>query len=275
MSPSPLLLAFVAQFVLAVVAFAAAPRVARASKAVWGTVCGAALGGMLLWPLMRVFPVEPIALVGAPLVACIELTGLAVPAVLFFGVAARRMPRKSDGRALLMLTAVAAVFFVKAGWWMVAPGVPDLGATKMQGEVCRQTTGYTCVAASMVTMLRTRGIEAHETEMARLSHTQVNGGATDSRTLWALEKKLAGTGLRAAYQRLDMAGLVTVAKPCMVQLDWGYFVSHMVPVMKATSERVLIGDPLNGLREMSAAEFAAKWKGTAISIEGVAGGVPR
>jgi predicted double-glycine peptidase len=103
--------------------------------------------------------------------------------------------------------------------------------------------------------------------MARLAYTQVDGGATDSRTLWALQRKLAGTGLRSRYQRLDATSLVALPKPCLVQLDWGYFISHMVPVMEATADRVVIGDPLSGRREMTMAEFVAKWKGNAICLE--------
>jgi hypothetical protein len=264
----PLLLPFAAQVILAVGAFFAAPRIARASKTTWATVCGGALAILLLWPLLRVFPVQPIEALGAPFVACTELTGLAVPAVLFFAIAARHVPKQSDRRAILMLTAVAAIYFVKAGWWMISPGVPDLGPTQVDDHgVCRQTTGYTCVAASMVTMLRARAIPADELEMARLAYTQVGGGATDSRTLWALEKKLKGTGLRARYQRLDAQGLIAAPKPCMVQLDWGFFISHMVPVMSATPEIVVIGDPLSGQREMTMAEFLLKWKHTAITVQ--------
>jgi ABC-type bacteriocin/lantibiotic exporter with double-glycine peptidase domain len=118
----------------------------------------------------------------------------------------------------------------------------------------------------MVTMLRAHAINAEETEMARLSRTQVNGGATDSRTLWALQRKLEGTQFRPTYQRLDAAGLVEIPKPCLVQLDWGFFISHMVPVVSATADTVVIGDPLSGRREMSMADFRAKWKGTAISL---------
>ncbi|MGH7131292.1 MAG: cysteine peptidase family C39 domain-containing protein [Phycisphaerales bacterium] len=268
----PLPIPFFVQVMLAVGAFLLAPVIARARKPVWKTVCGVAFAAMLLWPLMRVFPVQPIAWLGASTIACIELTGLAVPAVLFFAVVARHVPRKADGRALLWLTAVAGVYFVKAGWWMVAPGVGDLGRTRVDGDgVCLQSTNYTCVAASMVTLLRARGIAAEESEMARLAYTQVGGGATDSRTLWALEHKLAGTGLVPRYQRLDRMGIVAAAKPCLVQLDWGFFVSHMVPVLEATEDRVVIGDPLEGRREMTMADFLSQWKGTAVTIEGVSG----
>jgi hypothetical protein len=53
----------------------------------------------------------------------------------------------------------------------------------------------------------------------------------------------------------------------MVQLDWGFFISHMVPVMSATPELVVIGDPLSGQREMTMAEFLLKWKHTAITVQ--------
>ena len=36
---------------------------------------------------------------------------------------------------------------------VISSGVPDLGSTKMIDGVCRQTTGYTCAAASLVVVL--------------------------------------------------------------------------------------------------------------------------
>jgi hypothetical protein len=264
--PTQLFIPFAVQLLLAVGAYFLAPQVAKAKKPVWITVCVASIAAILLWPLMRVFPVQPINVLTAEVMACIELTGLAIPGVLFFGIASRHVPKKSDRHAILLLTAVAALYFVKAGWWMLAPGVPDLGRTNIDPDgVCRQSTGYTCVAASMVTMLHAHGVAAEETEMARLAHTQVSGGATDSRTLWALQKKL-DEKWQITYERLDSDGLVRVPKPCLVQLDWGFFVSHMVPVMSATPQNVVIGDPLNGRREMSMEDFMKKWKGTAISV---------
>lgn len=263
-----LLVPFLIQLALGVGAFRVSSRVARASKRVRAAALAAALGAMLLWPLMRVFPVQPIDWLGAPMVACIELTGLAIPAALFFGVASRLVPRAADGRAIRLLVVFAAIYFVRAGWWMIVPAWGGIGGTNIdRAGICRQTTGYTCVAASMVTMLRARGIPAGEAEMARLAHTQTGGGATDSRAVWALETKLAGTPLHPRYARLDAAQLVRAPKPCLVQLDWGYFTSHMVPVMEATAERVVVGDPLTGAREMLMPEFLAKWKRTAIVLE--------
>ncbi|MBY0461332.1 MAG: hypothetical protein K2V38_28785, partial [Gemmataceae bacterium] len=155
----------------------------------------------------------------------------------------------------------------RVGWWMVSPGVSDLGPQTIVAGVARQSTGYTCAAASMVTLLHARGIDASETEMARLALVEVGGGTTDSRVVWGLERKLAGTPLRVSYRSLDLAGLIAATKPCLVQLDWGFFVSHMVPVMHADAQRVVIGDPLSGPRELPTREFAHQWKGCAIIVE--------
>ncbi len=269
---------FLLQVVIALVAFFLAARVARARRWTWISVCVGSLGAMLLWPLMRVLPVHAIRWFGAGFVACVELTALAIPAVMFFGIAGRHVPKKSDQRAILWLTAAAGLYFVKAGWWMLSSGVPaGLAAAPTKFDphgVCLQRTDYTCVAASMVTMLRARGIEADEVEMAALAHVQVGGGATDSRALWALEHKLRGTAFRASYRRLDHAGLVDAPKPCLVQLDWGYFMSHMVPVMEANDRIVVIGDPLTGRREMTVAAFGEKWKGLAITLDAATNAMP-
>lgn len=264
----PLWAVFLLQLVLAAAAFLAGPAAARWPKAAWTGVCVAGVGFSLLWPLMRVFPTAPIAWFGAPFVSMVELTGLFIPAALVLGIGAEHVPRKNDRRAIKLLAVACGLYFVKAGRWMVGGAVESLGPMTLEGEVCRQSTGYTCVAASMVTLVRARGIEASELEMARLAHVEVGGGATDSRAVWALERKLAGTGLAVEYRRLDAAGLIAAPKPCLVQLDWGFFVSHMVPVMSADAERVVIGDPLKGLREMPMGAFAREWKGMGIIVRG-------
>lgn len=261
-------LAFAAQFVLAVVAAVVGRRAGTLTKTSATLIAGLALAAMLLFPLARVFPLEMVRLLGAPAASCIELTALVIPATLFFSTAAMLVPKASDRRALMLLNVVAAIYFVKAGWWMISPGVLGVAATRIDDHgICRQSTGYTCVAASMVTMLRARGIAAEEAEMAALCRTQPGGGATDSRAIWALERKLAGLPFRPTYARLDRDSLLAAPKPCMVQLDWGFFVSHMVPVMSATPDGVVIGDPLSGVREVPMADFLRDWKGMAITLE--------
>lgn len=258
--------AYLLQALLAVAAIAASSWIARQSRRVWLVVCLLALAAMLLWPLMRVFPTLAIDLLGAPTTACIEITGLFVPAALVFSIAARRLPRESDRRAVLVLVIVAGAFFAWSGRWMLHHRLPNLGPTQMHGMICKQSTDYTCVAASLVTLLKARNIDTSEQEMAQLAYVQVGGGATDSRALWALEEKLKGTGLIARYATMTLPELIAAEKPALVQMDWGFFTSHMVPVMHADATSVTIGDPLTGLKTIPAQEFSRLWKRQAIVV---------
>lgn len=258
------------QIALAGAAMLVSPWIARRRAAVWRSVVIGSLLVLLAWPLMRLFPVPAIRLLGAPLAACIELTGLFIPATLLLGVAARHVPKPADRRALILLIGVAGLYFVIAGKWMLQPtigGVGGSGPPKMRGPVCLQSTDYTCVAASMVTMLRARGIEATEVQMARLSRTEIRRGATDSRALWALQTLLKDAPLRPVYVSGGYDDLVRSPKPCLVQIDFGFFVSHMVPVLSADAHGVVIGDPLSGEKRMSRAEFEREWKGALIALE--------
>ncbi|MBY0262847.1 MAG: hypothetical protein K2Q20_10910 [Phycisphaerales bacterium] len=258
------------QVALAGAAVLSSSWIARQPDAVWRSVVIGSLLVLLAWPLVRFFPVPAIRLLGAPVVACIELTGLFIPATLLLGVAARHVPKPADRRALLLLIGVAGLYFVIAGKWMLQPTIGSFGGSgppKMRGTVCLQSTDYTCVAASMVTMLRARGIEATEVQMARLSRTEIRRGATDSRALWALQTLLKDTPLRPVYASGGYDDLVRAPKPCLVQIDFGFFVSHMVPVMSADADGVVIGDPLSGEKRMSRAEFEREWKGALIALE--------
>ncbi len=258
---------FTLQLVLAGLTFPLALWLHRRGKRISTAVLIASLCVLLLWPLMRFFPVEPIRWFGAKTVASLELTGLFIPASLLFFLAAYHARRPSEARLLRLLVLVSCVYFVRAGWWMVGAGVPELGVTLYEKDVCLQKTGYTCVAASAVTMLRAVGIESTETEMARLCRTEIGGGATDSRAMWGLQEKLEGTGWKVRYDLTDLKGLAAIRKPCMVQVGWGFFLAHMVTVLEVTESEIVLGDPLRGRTQMPASDFLATWKGKVISLE--------
>lgn len=263
------MLPLLAQLALALAAFAAAPFVARRGpRPVRVGWLALALAAMLLWPLFRVLPVHAVGLLGPWVVAHVELTGIIVPAAMFFGLAARLVPRAADRRAMHVLLALAAAYAVRAGLWMTpfASDFAHLPPTRMQGGVCLQSDDSTCVAASLVTLLHALRIPAQEAEMARLAGVEPGAGATDSRALLALQRKLAGTPSRARYASLDQAALIAAPKPALVQLGWGFFTSHMVTVLAADERGVTLGDPLSGRRDLPWTEFLAQWKGQAILV---------
>lgn len=241
-------------------------RVARLPERMWKLAAVAATLLMLAWPLMRVFPSHVLSWFGPRVVAFVEVTGITLPAVALFAIAGRRSRTASQRRAVLLLIPVCCLYFVHHGGWMVRPAVTNLGPTEFKGDVCLQSTGYTCVAASLVTLLRAYGYEATETEMARLTYTEVNGGATDSRAVWGLRQRLRGEPIEVCYEKMDYERLKSVPKPCVVPIRWGYFISHMVPVLSASDQEVRLGDPLDGPRTQRPSEFQAVWKGTGIFL---------
>jgi predicted double-glycine peptidase len=250
---------FVGQVVAAGLAGVAGWRIARCEPRVWKRTALLATVLMLAWPFMRLFPAHVIRWLGANLVIFIEVTGIVIPAVLLFTIAARNTRTEGQRRAVRLLIPVCALYFIRYGVWMVRPPIADLGPTQLQGEVCRQSTTYTCVAASLVTLLKAYGYEAGETQMARLSYTEVDWGTSDSRAVLALQKRLAGEAVDVCYEVMDYERLKSVPKPCIVPIRWNYFVSHMVPVLSADENGVRIGDPLAGVLHESAKDFYRMW----------------
>ena len=257
---------FAGQLLLLGLSFVIARRLRGLSHHRMKIVAVVATALMLFWPLIRFQPSLGIDLFGARSLTFIEVTGITLPAMVLFTLAAKLTSRERDQRALRLMPVIVLLYLFATGRWMLAPPIATLPPMKFSGDVCLQTTGYSCVAASLVTLLRAVGIDATETEMARLSLTEENGGTTDTRAAYALQCKLADRGWTVHYDRLDYARLQSLPKPCLTPLRWGYFFNHMVPVLAADDRRVTLGDPLTGRRVMSADDFQAEWLGRAIYV---------
>lgn len=258
---------FAGQFALVLLGMWAGTRVARQPASIWKPVAILATLATLAWPFTRFFPTYGLRVLGAGVMVFTEGVGVVIPAAALFSIAACHCKTASERRMIRLLLVVCLMFFVKTGLWMVRPEVPLLGPTKWWNrQVCMQSTGYTCVAASLVTLLHAHGIDATEAEMARLSFTEVNGGTTDTRAVYALQRKLSGLPVEPHYAVMDYEQLRRTVMPCVVAIDWGYFVSHMVPVLRADAKEVVLGDPLSGPRAMSVADFQAVWKNRGIYL---------
>ena len=260
---------FTGQAVALALTALAGHRLARAGPRVWKPVAIGSAVLVALWPLLRIEPTWSRAMLGTHFAVFLELTGVVFPAVLLFTIATVHMKRLRDRRALRWLPLACALYFLRSGLWMVWPGMPATPTSRYADAVCRQSTDYTCVAASLVTLLNAHGIAATENEMAKLSLTEVGNGTTDTRAVYALERKLAGRPVRVHYRRLDYDALQRVPLPCLVPLKWGYYSSHMVPVLTVCETHIVLGDPLEGPREMLRADFESEWLGRAIYVEGL------
>ena len=245
--------------------------VARQRPALWKSVAVAAAGAALIWPLMRWHPDLFLHVLGARVLMHIEVIGLIPAVLLLFTIAARHADCFKQRRLSVWLVLVCVMYFIRNGLWMIYPPVPDLGQTQYRNGVCMQSTSYTCVAASLVTLLNAYEVPTTETEMARLSRTEEGNGTTDTRAVNALEQKLAGRGVEVRYETMDYDRLQEVDKPCLVATAYGYFVSHMVPVLSADKDAVVLGDPLTGRRTLSVAEFRKIWRARGIYLHAPAG----
>jgi hypothetical protein len=255
---------FGGQIVAAALAFALGTWAARRARSVWQSVAIGATALMLLWPLIRLAPHLLLPVVGAPLLVFTEHTGVIMPAVLLFAIAAVHVhPR----RAFYLLVVLCGVYLCVHGKWMIAPPVPDLGKSEIRKGLCYQSTSYTCVAAALVTLLQSRGISTSETEMARLSYTGVDIGTTDTRAVLALQRKLRGQPYAVRYSRLSLDQLAALELPCMAPIAWGYFTAHMVVVQAVDGDAVTLADPYQGPRTLSRAAFAEEWLGRAVYLE--------
>jgi predicted double-glycine peptidase len=153
--------------------------------------------------------------------------------------------------------------------------------------VVRQTSDYTCSAASAATLLRYYGIQADEREMAELSFTRANGTAMLG-TYRALRLKTEGTGkrvevlsgatveeLRQATQRGPV--LISVGLPRLslqpvdprYERDWGWTpgLRHTVVVFGFLSDgRLDVGDPAAGRERWKAETLDILWNGEGLRL---------
>jgi hypothetical protein len=242
----------------------------RAGEGVAGAAAAATLGMVLL---VNWFPSSlPAGLADSPAIH-LEFSYFPPTALLLFGLGARRVPRRESARALAVLAAVLGLYggahlFLSLG----ARSLPSLSASPPPGPVALQTTGWSCGAASCVTLLRARGIASTEREMGELCLTMPFRGTTTLRFVRGLTRKLreAGSPLRvAAADRLSVSDLDTFPLPCILGIRWTLFTDHAVVLMGRDGEgRWRVADPLVGRVEpWPEADLAARFTGEAIGLE--------
>lgn len=143
------------------------------------------------------------------------------------------------------------------------------GRTMIDG-VCMQSTGYTCGAASLVTMLDRMGVEASEGEMARLTGTIPGRGVSDFQAADGLQRKLESIGRseRVRFVVRRDHDPESIPTPFAAGLTYSFWYDHMVCVLAIDAASVTIGDPIAGLQVLPREEFRERWRGVAITAVG-------
>jgi hypothetical protein len=192
---------------------------------------------------------------------------LAVPfAVAFFAIAARLVPEERNRRALSLMPWILGIYLLAANAWLATtPQCYEKDDNFWWKGVCRQSTDFTCGAASCSTLLRLEGVDATEHECARLSYTIPDRGVTSLGAAIALRTKLPNRKVDIRPTSLDE--LAQRRLPCLAPIKYSFLCDHMIVVLGTDPRGFVIGDPLSGPVVKTREELAPVWLNEAITVE--------
>jgi hypothetical protein len=171
------------------------------------------------------------------------------------------------------------VFLIMAGvigWGAVLPfayplviknDLAKLPTITDSDNICFQSTPYTCGPAAAVTALRQIGFNAHEGELAILSHTSPLVGTMPWELYKAIEDRYAASGVDCRFRHFDSINEMREADVSLVVLKDAFLLDHCVAVLKVTDKNVIIGDPMLGKIQMSHKSFQSVWRSYGITLK--------
>jgi predicted double-glycine peptidase len=219
-----------------------------------------AKGTFSIFPLLeaRIMPIE--------FYAAIQRDFWLPFAVLFFAFASHLVPSRYRRSILIIVVMLVLVVAQQSSWHLGTPDMYNYKGTIVDG-VCRQTSYETCGAASMVTLLNSKGIPTTEGEMAMLSMTAPRIGLSPQGAAYGLKKKLGqlGRSEHIAIKVPELEDLHQLPKPYLAGIKFSSWTNHMVCVLETTKENLVIGDPISyGPQKWSWKKFAKMWSGIVI-----------
>jgi hypothetical protein len=195
------------------------------------------------------------------------ILAFAVPMVL--GTLIPRIPLKRTKILLSVLLVMATIngvalpFLVPA---LIRSRLARLETWIAPGGVCLQNTHYTCGPAAAVTALLKFGIKAEEGELAVLAHTTPFTGTPDDLLADAIEQRYARDGIRCEYRRFDSIEQLKETCPTIAVVRFAFLVDHYITVLEVHDDKIVVGDPTYGRKELTHDEFRDKWRSIGIVV---------
>jgi predicted double-glycine peptidase len=189
-------------------------------------------------------------------------------AVLFFALASHLVPPRYRRSILIIVVMLVLVVAQQSSWHLGKPDMYDYKGTIVKG-VCRQTSYETCGAASMVTLLNSKGIPTTEGEMAMLSMTAPRIGLSPQGAAYGLKRKLGqlGRSENVVIKVPELKDLHQLPKPFLAGIKFSSWTNHMVCVLDITDEYLVVGDPISyGPQKWSWKRFGKMWSGIVIVL---------
>ena len=187
-------------------------------------------------------------------------------AVLFFAFSSHLVPSRYRRSILIIVVMLVLVVAHQSSWHLGKPDMYDYKGKIVKG-VCRQTSYETCGAASMVTLLNSKGIPTTEGEMAMLSMTAPRMGLSPQGAAYGLKRKLGqlGRSEHVAVKVPELKDLHLLPKPFLAGIKFSSWTNHMVCVLETTQEYLVVGDPISiGPKRWSWENFRKMWSGIVI-----------
>ena len=202
----------------------------------------------------------------------IEFAAFGLSVALLGGILCPRvLDRRLRGLIQLFGAAVLVSYSVYAFVMpaLIAPRLEWLETGMDANGICRQGTTFTCGPAAAVTALRALGFAAEEGELARLARTTPMMGTQGDLLAHAIRQRHHTAKLDCAYRYFDSLEALKGGGRTVVLMTSGLLSDHYVAILAVNADRVVLGDPLRGRREMSHAAFRAAWRRTGLVLKRV------
>jgi hypothetical protein len=154
---------------------------------------------------------------------------------------------------------VALIVFLPYSKPLIYPTDFQKMADQNDGVVCLQSLGYTCGAASAVTILRFYGMTATEKEIAKEYYTYQGGTE-----IWYIIRALTRRGLKP--EPIIHKNGSELPYPSIAGVLLGSF-GHFISVLDEIDGVFTLGDPLVGLRKFGTVRFFEKYHCTGFFLK--------
>lgn len=213
---------------------------------------------LLAWALRVVQPTLYYNVIPLDVLVYIEGTANVPIFMLFIGTVWKYPHDERARRAGPPLIALAFVYFVWNGLWMILPYPKGKEAIFYEpylhpaahGGVITQYSNDACVAAAAATAMLAAGIDmpVSEAEMIRLTDTRLLRGSTVARAARGLRRYLEGSGINVEVVDVNADGCANLASldmPVLTPIKSGIGSLHMVVVYGHPPKLMDVFEPLD------------------------------
>ncbi len=167
----------------------------------------------------------------------------------------------SSRRVIFLVFLVVLSYFTLADqvYFAVAAGKVRSLDGRVRDGVTIQSTGFSCVPASLATVLRLWGLEYTEGEIAYALRSSFRGTSTP-KVPGAVSKLGAVRKLQAKVIRTTWEELLKFDVPCLLSTEYGRRLGHCSALIGLDEEWVIAGEPLVGLLRMQRMGYVREWR---------------